>query len=330
MDALTCVSANSAATDLFFTPFQMVLSAQDEAEMKAQRIKRRVVELISKAAAASSSSSSSSSSGQVSLSYTSSSISSTSTSPAASASALARGVESSATAAAAAEVATESTSLKKHLHFQFYRSPVEVLTDGSGAACGMRVERTKLAMPADGSAPRAVGTGEFEELEAQLVLKSIGYRSLPLEGVPFDASRGVVPNSGGRVVSSSSGGGDVGHGLYVCGWLKRGPTGIIGTNLVDAEETVECLAADASSPGRLPRVEQQPAGSEGLARLLDAQRVRHVTWAQWLNVDEAEVGSGRQQGRVRDKLVDVSAMLAAAFSAARPVVEPLADGPSGR
>lgn len=99
--------------------------------------------------------------------------------------------------------AKQPPGAEKHLHFQFYRNPVEILTDASGAAAGVKVEITQLQTNSTGAAV-AVGTGRYEEHEAQLVLKSIGYKSLALEGVAFDARAGVIPNAAGRVLKGGS------------------------------------------------------------------------------------------------------------------------------
>ncbi|KAI7736867.1 hypothetical protein M8C21_014408, partial [Ambrosia artemisiifolia] len=136
------------------------------------------------------------------------------------------------------------------LHFTFFRRPNKFLesNDKSGQVAGVNFEKTTLKdrkinsginfLGSAGTGNQiAAGTGEYEDLKCGLVLKSIGYKSIPVDGLPFDYSKGVVPNIRGRVLSSS----DVDQpetGLYVCGWLKRGPTGIIATNLYDAEETV--------------------------------------------------------------------------------------------
>ena len=118
---------------------------------------------------------------------------------------------------------------------------MELVAGGAGRVAGVRLERTALAPGAvPGGEQRALGTGEYETIPADIVLKSIGYRSVPLEGAPFDARRGVVPNVLGQVVESGDGDGGGAPvavaGLFACGWVKRGPSGIIGTNLVDAEQ----------------------------------------------------------------------------------------------
>lgn len=246
---------------------QMVVSSADEALMKTSRIKRRVHEVVTKAAAATATSGAGSQPGM------------------------------------------------KHLHFHFYRSPVEIQCGECGAVRGLKVDKTVLQAPLDTGAPaKAVGTGAYETLDVQLVLESIGYKSLPLEGLPFDRVRGVVPSQAGRVAVAAADGGSSNSfepGLYVSGWLKRGPSGIIGTNLVDAEETVESLTSDVKT-GTLPRLKGPQLGATRLQQLLEERRVTFVGWGGWKKIDEAEVQAGKQGGRVREKLVNIDTMLATA------------------
>ncbi|KAI8470287.1 MAG: NADP adrenodoxin-like ferredoxin reductase [Monoraphidium minutum] len=211
-----------------------------------------------------------------------------------------------------AAAAKQPPGADRHLHFQFYRNPVEVLADAAGAARGVRVERTRLeARPGGGVV--AVGTGEHEEHEAQLVLKSIGYKSLPLEGVAFDARAGVIPNAAGRVLKEK-GGAEVEPGLYVCGWVKRGPTGIIGTNSMDADETVDSMLRDAPPGGPRPGRDGAEGGA-GLQQLLGARGARAVAWGGWGRIDAEEQRRGAEAGKVREKLADVESMLRVAEAA---------------
>jgi adrenodoxin-NADP+ reductase len=161
--------------------------------------------------------------------------------------------------------------------------------------------------------------GETEDLSVELVLVSIGYRSLPVQGAPFDSSRGIIPNQAGRVhkleaaAEQKDGKQHAGKGratepgLYVCGWLKRGPTGIIGTNAVDAEDTVASIVEDLTS-GDLGQ-QQSKHGAAGLQELLDARGVHVVDLEGWQRIDAAELTAGRAAGKVREKVVDVQEML---------------------
>jgi len=199
----------------------------------------------------------------------------------------------------------------RHLHFEFYRQPRQVLVGDDGYVSGLVVERTELrAEP--GKPAVAVGTGVLETIPCQLVLVSIGYRSLPVDGAPFDKQRGTIPNRAGRVLAQGTASPSAADpGLYVCGWLKRGPTGIIGTNAIDADETVASICADVSA-GALQGGEK--AGGQGLRSLLHIKGVQHADWPGWLKVDAAEVKAGQARGKVREKVVAIADMLKIAAS----------------
>ncbi|CAN1275332.1 NADPH:adrenodoxin oxidoreductase, mitochondrial [Linum perenne] len=149
-----------------------------------------------------------------------------------------------------------------------------------------------------------------------MVLKSIGYKSVPVPGLPFDHQKGVVPNAGGRVVSDTSKDSDtnIEKGLYVCGWLKRGPTGIIGTNLHCAEETVASISHDLEhgligSPSSSPK-----PGRDGLVQLLDDRNVRVVEFSDWERIDCEERKLGSQRNKPREKFSKWKDLLTAATS----------------
>ncbi|MFE4699054.1 FAD-dependent oxidoreductase [Streptomyces sp. NPDC056738] len=181
---------------------------------------------------------------------------------------------------------------------RFFLRPVELLADG-GRVGAVRFERT---VP-DG-AGGVTGTGRFEEIEAQLVLRSVGYRGVPLEGMPFDSGLGTVPQRAGRVLRD----GAVSPGEYVAGWIKRGPTGVIGTNRPCAKETVASLLEDA--PGLVRR---EVAGDPLDA--LRAEGIRPVEWAGWQAIERAEAELGASLGREVVKLPDWEALWTAARAA---------------
>jgi ferredoxin--NADP+ reductase len=184
----------------------------------------------------------------------------------------------------------------RRVHLHFHTAPVAVLEGGSvPRATGVRLERTRVEP--DGS---PVGTGETLDIDAQLVVRAIGYRSLPLPGLPFDLVAGVVPNEEGRVVGE---GGAV-SGWYVAGWAKRGPSGVIGTNKHDARETVRTLLADL--PALPAAKEPDPAAIDAL---LAGRGVQVVDWAGWCAVDAAERAAGAAQGRPRAKIADRAELL---------------------
>jgi ferredoxin--NADP+ reductase len=187
----------------------------------------------------------------------------------------------------------------RRLTIRFWLRPVEVL--GDRRVTGLTLERTRL----DASG-RLTGTGELETLDAQLVLRSVGYQSVPLPGVPFDPASHTVPNEAGRVTGPD---GQPLPGEYVSGWLKRGPTGVIGTNKSDAAETVRSLLADlAGGPGpgdvQLPRAGllpmpagAPPAQAGRLHALLGDRGVQPVSYADWLRIEAAEKDLAASLGR---------------------------------
>jgi ferredoxin--NADP+ reductase len=161
---------------------------------------------------------------------------------------------------------------------------------------------------------RAVDTGEREELECGLVLRSIGYKGAGLAGLPFDERRGTIPNDHGRVLDPET---DARvPGLYAVGWIKRGPSGVIGTNKKDAQDTVDSLLADLES-GLMPEPSDSDDPDE-VAALIAERCPDHVTFAGWKAIDRAEVELGEPLGRPRVKFTSVAEMLEAA-QAAEPV-----------
>lgn len=183
---------------------------------------------------------------------------------------------------------------RRVLRLRFCVSPVAIL--GRERVEAVEVVRNALVAGEDGRI-RAVPTEEREVIPCGLVLRSVGYHGVPLPGVPFDAERGVIPNRGGRVLDER---GEPIPGVYCAGWIKRGPTGVIGTNKKDATETVELLLEDARA-GRLRRSEG--ATAEDVDRLLAERGVTVVTYAGWEAIDAVERARGEPQGRPRVKLV---------------------------
>ncbi|MCW2932621.1 MAG: FAD-dependent pyridine nucleotide-disulfide oxidoreductase [Actinomycetia bacterium] len=193
-----------------------------------------------------------------------------------------------------------SAQAARQLRLRFWRRPVEI--HGTERARGITCERTRIT--ADGVFE---GTGELEQIEAQLVLRSVGYQSVPLDGVPFDARTKTVPSAGGRVLGPD---GVPLPGEYVAGWLKRGPTGVIGTNKADAAQTVQALLADLAGgpdvgeadlprPGllRLPPAEGDGVGDSPLDAVLRPRGVRRVSYADWLRIETAEADLAAALGR---------------------------------
>jgi ferredoxin--NADP+ reductase len=186
------------------------------------------------------------------------------------------------------------------VYVRFLLRPVEVL--GDDRVSGLRLERTRLDETGD-----LTGTGQTCTIDAQMVLRSVGYRGLPVPGLPFDDQAGVIPNAAGRVLRA----GAVAPGEYVAGWIKRGPTGVIGTNKRDANETVAALLEDA--PSLPPAPIRDP---DAVLRLLAERGVSVVSWRGWAAIEIAEADLGRAQGRKRVKIADRRALLRAAAGSA--------------
>lgn len=197
----------------------------------------------------------------------------------------------------------------RELTFAFFRNPAEILPAGDDArVAGVKLEKTVL-QGEKGNLRRAVGTGEFEDVSCGLVLKSIGYKSIPVPGLAFDHRQGVVPNLKGRVLSNMEQLPSIEPGLFVVGWLKRGPTGIIGTNLIDADETVESIVEDWTTGGIGAYSKSSSPGSQGLQALLEERCIPVVTFGDWLKIHEAELELGLLKGKPQEKLVSKEDML---------------------
>lgn len=175
--------------------------------------------------------------------------------------------------------AREPTGKPKRVVLTFFRSPVAI----HGTDRVESIELVRNTLDADG---RAVPTDERETLSCGLVFRSVGYRGVGLPGIPFDEKSGTIPNEGGRVAP----------GVYVAGWIKRGPTGVIGTNKKDATETVELLLADFAEAPR------KGTTAADVDAFLDERGVRRVVYSGWLSIDEVERAAGEKQGRPRVKL----------------------------
>jgi len=192
---------------------------------------------------------------------------------------------------------------RTRLRLRFFGRPVRLL--GEDRVTGVEVERT--AVDGDG---RAMGTGELDVLPADLVVRSVGYRGIPLPGLPVDERTGTVPNDAGRVLRD----GRLSPGEYVAGWIKRGPSGVVGTNKHDARETVAALLEDAADGGL------RTAGPVGdLVQELVARGAEPVLLDDWRAIDAAEVALGATHGRARTTLHERETLLAAVrAAAARP------------
>jgi ferredoxin--NADP+ reductase len=185
----------------------------------------------------------------------------------------------------------------RRLHFHFLESPVEL--KGSDRVEALVLEKNRL----DGEAFKqsARGTGETYELPCGLVFRSIGYKGVSIGGLPFDDRGGVIPNQLGRITDN---GGAVLPGLYTAGWIKRGPTGIIGTNRADAVETIKSLLEDLPSLDAAAK-----PGADALQARLAERNIRVVSYADWKRIDAVEIERGAPAGKPREKFTAVAEML---------------------
>jgi ferredoxin/flavodoxin---NADP+ reductase len=199
-------------------------------------------------------------------------------------------------------LATDPVTEGRALHLRFLVGVQAFLGDDEGRLRAVRLIRNRL-VEEDGRL-LALPTGEPWEEPCQLALTAVGYRGVPIPGLPFDDARGIVPNEGGRVHSST------GHqflpGLYVTGWARRGPSGVVGTNKPDAKAVASALLDDLA--GQVAAC----APPEDLSVLLASRQVRVVDWAAWERIDAQERAAGEAQGRPRVKQADWPALLALA------------------
>jgi ferredoxin/flavodoxin---NADP+ reductase len=175
--------------------------------------------------------------------------------------------------------------VNKSIEFKFFLNPVEVI--GSPLE-GIKFEKTKLTENL-----KTIGTGEFETIPCQMAFRSIGYKNIPMDEVPFDNQKGIIPNDKGRVGSQ----------IYVSGWLKRGPVGVIATNITDAKETSECMIEDFES------LKGETLGNEEFKNFLTSKNVEFITFHQFKKIDQFEVDSGKKCGKIRDKVTDIDEMI---------------------
>ena len=188
------------------------------------------------------------------------------------------------------------------MRLTFLRSPVAL--HGEERVESIELVRNRLE-ESDGKLA-AVATGERETLDCGLVFRSVGYRGIGLPDLPFDERRGTIRNDGGRVIDTD---GEPVAATYCAGWIKRGPTGIIGTNKKDANETVNLLLEDVRA-GRVSHRDE--VNADGLESLLAERGVQAVMYPGWVSIDELERAAGEKLGRPRVKLSTWDELLEAA------------------
>ncbi len=197
------------------------------------------------------------------------------------------------------------TGKSRKLYIRFLVSPVELIGNEAGHVSGMSLVRNVLYQTEAGTLA-SKPTDHFEELPVDLVFRSVGYRGVPLPGVPFHERWGVILNQKGRVIDPETQGPRVGE--YTAGWIKRGPTGVIGTNKPDSVETVNCMLEDLVQGSILRPAQPDAASAEQLVR---ERQPRYFSYADWLRLDEIEVLRGKALGRPRVKFTRIEDMLAA-------------------
>ena len=193
---------------------------------------------------------------------------------------------------------------KRRIVLRFLVSPVEIL--GSSRVEGVKLVKNRLVR-GSGNDLKAEATGETETLPAGLVFRSVGYKGIAVPGVPFDPRASVIPNLEGRVLVGP-GAPETCRGAYVVGWIKRGPSGVIGTNKPDSVETADRLLEDVASGAISPRARGNRAEVD---QILQSRGVQVVTFADWQKLDALEQAAGKPRGAPREKFTRVADMLSA-------------------
>lgn len=201
-------------------------------------------------------------------------------------------------------IAREGSKPRK-LFIRFLLSPVELIAGPNGKVTKMRLVRNVLVKSDSGSLA-AKPTDKFEELSVGLVFRAVGYRGVPLSDLPFNDRWGVILNEKGRVMDPKTQKPLV--GFYTSGWIKRGPTGVIGTNKPDSVETVSAMLEDLSTSAILDPTHPDPAEAE---KFICERQSKYITYADWLKLDKIEIEKGALQGRPRVKFTSTEEMLAA-------------------
>jgi ferredoxin--NADP+ reductase len=200
---------------------------------------------------------------------------------------------------------TGASDAPRRLDLRFLLSPTEILGDAQGRVRALRLAKNRL-VAGEGGDLRAEPTGEVEELPVELVFRSVGYRGLPIPGLPFDSRKGIVPNAAGRVVDGDA----PVTGVYVSGWIKRGPSGVIGTNKPDAAETATAMLEDAESGNT---IKAAGTGNRDVEAILAARGVHVVSWEGWKRIASREEADGKASQRPRVKRCRREEMLSLAL-----------------
>ena len=196
----------------------------------------------------------------------------------------------------------DAEAAPRAIRVQFQRVPVGFVGDASGGLEAVQLSRTALEGPASAQQAATAVPGSEYDLPCGLALRAVGYRSSPMEGAPFDSRQGIVPTTpGGRVDGSD--------GLYAAGWLKRGPSGVILTNVSDAAETAMSVLADHAAGKLGAAAAGGGGGGPAIRAILDEQTAPVLDFQAWMRIDALEKERGAAMGKVREKLVSIDEML---------------------
>ncbi len=194
-------------------------------------------------------------------------------------------------------VGREATGNRRCI-FTFLKSPREI--SGNGRVEQLLLEKNNLS--GEPFRQSARGSGDTFSINAGIVFRSIGYHGIAMPGVPFDEYHGVFSNDKGRIIEN----GDVDPGLYTAGWIKRGPTGIIGTNRADSVETIGALLEDIDTLN----TGKNKTGAPACYEILDRRNIRHVSFPDWKKIDAGEIALGQTVEKPREKYTSIPEMLA--------------------
>ena len=194
-------------------------------------------------------------------------------------------------------------SKDKLIRMRFLTSPIEMYNDGAGKVSGMRLVKNEIYRSEQGSL-KARPTDVYEDIDAGLVFRSVGYLGSGVPGIPFDAESGIICNSQGRILDSKTQ--EVLIGMYTSGWIKRGPTGVIGTNKEDSIETINCLIEDVKE-GKM--LSPSNKGSSKVEELVRSRQPDLFTFDDWKQIDSIEIANGDSIGRPRVKFTSTASML---------------------
>lgn len=199
----------------------------------------------------------------------------------------------------------------KTLQFYFLRSPTALNEDPERPGHVGSVTFEHNILKGEPGKQWASGMGFKSEMKANFVLSSIGYYAKPMPGLPFDTKKGIIPNLRGKVAEHD--------GLYVCGWIKRGPSGIIGTNKYDAQEVIETIVSDLAGTQHIRTADTEVTQSDSplptIHQLLASRGVSYVSFEEWLKINESELQRGRELAKVREKIKTIPKMMEVAKQA---------------